>query len=489
MVFPKYPETFWSFKYALKFIRKKATNPPLGLLTVASLLPQDWNKKLVDLNVGRLKDKHLRWADLVMISAASIQRKSVDDVINRCKRLKKRIVAGGPLFTANPNQFPRIDHLVLNEAEVTLPLFLDDFRQDRAQHLYTSPEWADISRTPIPAWDLIKIKHYACMGIQYSRGCPHDCEFCDIPMLYGHRPRVKYAYQVIAELQALYEKGWRSSVFFVDDNFIGNKRTLKQNILPEIASWMESRRRPFTFLTQASIDIADDDELLQLMVKAGFDTVFVGIETPNEKSLGECHKSHNMNRDLIACVNKIQQAGMQVQGGFIVGFDSDPLSIFDSQIDFIQQSGIVTAMVGLLNAMRGTKLYSRLLEEDRLLKNDSGDNTNGTLNFKPRMNRQTLLRGYKDIIRTIYSPDRYYARVKTFLENFRPPRRQVTKVHWNEIKAFVLSIFVLGVKEKERFHYWRLFLWSMVRRPRLFPLAITFAIYGFHFRKVFEKVG
>ncbi|MDH4211522.1 MAG: B12-binding domain-containing radical SAM protein [candidate division WOR-3 bacterium] len=488
LVYPQNPDTFWSFKHALRFIFKKATNPPLGLLTAAAMLPDEWEKRLIDMNVRKLKDRDIEWADFVFISAATIQKESVDEVITRCKAKGVKIVAGGPLFTSSYDEYEHVDYLVLNEAEITLPQFLDDLRQGKLRHIYTSPEWADLTKTPVPDWGLLKIKKYASMSIQYSRGCPFDCDFCDIPLLYGHRPRIKDKQQVITELQNLYDRGWRGVVFFVDDNFIGNKRGLKSEVLPAVAEWMERMKYPFTFLTQASVNLADDEELMNLMVKANFNTVFVGIETPDEESLAECGKLQNKNRNLVECVKKIQRFGLQVQGGFIVGFDSDPLTIFERQIRFIQNSGIVTAMVGLLSAVRGTKLYQRLKGENRLLTEATGDNTDCSINFVPKMQYATLLEGYRNIVKTIYAPDQFYARVKRFLENYKPLHNSLGRLSMSEVKAFIMSIFVLGIKGKERFHYWRLFLWSVFSRPRLAPLAVTFAIYGYHFRKVFEKI-
>jgi radical SAM superfamily enzyme YgiQ (UPF0313 family) len=487
LVYPKNPDTFWSFKHALRFIFKKSTNPPLGLLTVASMVPPDWEKRLVDMNVNALKDSDIEWADYVFISAATIQKKSVDQVIARCKAMNIKVVAGGPLFTSLHDEYGHVDHLVLNEAEITLPGFVSDVLKGVPAQKYTSPEWADLGDTPVPAWDLVKMKKYASMSIQYSRGCPFDCDFCDIPLLYGHRPRIKNKLQVITELESLYEHGWRGVVFFVDDNFIGNKRSLKAEVLPAVVEWMKKMKYPFTFLTQASVNLADDEELMSMMVQAGFNTVFIGIETPDEESLAECGKFQNKNRDLVACVEKIQQFGLQVQGGFIVGFDSDTRTIFERQIQFIQKSGIVTAMVGLLNAVRGTKLYQRLHSEDRLLTEATGDNTDFSINFIPKMRQAALMEGYRNIVKTIYAPDQFYARVKKFLENYKPLPNGLGRLSMSEIKAFIMSIFVLGVKEKERFHYWRLFFWSVFSRPRLTPLAVTFAIYGYHFRKVFER--
>lgn len=487
LVYPKFPETFWSFKHALKFISKKAVNPPLGLLTVASMLPKEWEKKLVDINVAPLKDKDLQWANFVFISAMSIQKESVKEIISRCKKLGIKIVAGGPLFTSNHSEFEEVDHLVLNEAEITLPLLLEDLRNGCAKHIYTSPQWADIKKTPIPSWELLNMKKYVSMNIQYSRGCPFNCEFCDIALLYGHLPRTKDNEQILAELESLYLQGWRGGVFFVDDNFIGNKGKLKNDILPAIAKWLEQRRYPFRFITQASIDLSDDEELMRLMVQARFDTVFVGIETPNKESLEECKKFQNKNRDLIGCVKKIQKFGLQVQGGFIVGFDNDPSSIFERQIEFIQKSKIVTAMVGLLNAPRGTKLYQRLEKENRLLRNITGDNTDCSINFIPKMHYETLINGYKKILKSVYSPNHYYERVREFLKDYRPLQKRMFRFHFYYLGAFFKSILFLGIIGKERVYYWRLFFGTIFRRPRLFPLAITLAIYGFHFRKIFEK--
>ena len=492
-VYPQYPDAFWSFKYALRFISKKAAFPPLGLLTVAAMLPEEWQKKLVDMNITTLTDEDIRWADYVFISAMIAQQKSVKEVIAQCGELHTKIVAGGPLFTTGYEQLNLgdVDHLVLGEAEDILPLFLEDLQKGCARHIYESSEHPEITKTPVPLWELVDMGKYASMNVQYSRGCPFNCEFCDIVILDGHRPRTKDKSQLIAEFEALYGQGWRSSIFIVDDNFIGNKRKLKVETLPAIIKWSQERKYPFGFLTEASINLADDEELMQLMTKAGFDTVFVGIETTNEESLVECNKFQNVNRDLVASVKKMQNYGLEVQGGFIVGFDSDPVSIFKSQINFIQKSGIVTAMVGLLNAPPGTRLYHRLKKENRLLPYGSGDNTDGTMNFIPKMNQETLITGYKNVVKTIYSAKPYYERIKTFLEEYKPqkPRKAAEgKIHFYEIKALIKSMWVLGVKEKGRRHYWGLFSSTLLRKPRLFPLFVTLTVYGFHFRKVAEKI-
>lgn len=487
LVYPHYPETFWSFRYALKFIDRKASFPPLGLLTVAAMLPGEWEKKLVDMNVHPLTDEDLAWADYVFISAMTVQRQSTQEVITRCRRRGVKIVAGGPLFTACFDDYPEVDHLVLGEAELTLPPFLADLNKGTARRLYADDQWADLAETPIPLWDLIDVRVYAAMNIQYCRGCPFDCEFCDITTLFGRKPRSKTQEQLIAELDCLYIRGWRGAIFFVDDNFIGDKMRLKRWILPAIIDWMKHRKYPFYFYTEASIDLADDPQLMELMVRAGFEEVFIGIETPYEESHTESGKVQNRNRDLLASVKCIQRAGLQVHGGFIVGFDSDPPSIFDRQIRFIQESGIVTAMVGLLSAIRGTRLHERMNQEGRLLGDDTGNNMDSNLNFVPRMEVTTLIGGYRTILETIYSPKNYYQRVIRLLREYRPRHQGKFHLQPGYVAALFKSILFLGVIGRERFHYWKLFFWSLSRRPRLFPLAITYAIYGFHFRMVAKK--
>ncbi|MDT8325089.1 MAG: DUF4070 domain-containing protein [Bacteroidota bacterium] len=481
LVYPQHPDTFWSFRHALKFISKKTSFPPLGLLTVASLLPPDWTPRLIDMNVQPLRDADLSWADIVFLSAMSIQSESADSVIARCRSFGVRIVAGGPHFTSSADLYDEVDHLVLNEAELTLPPFLRDFEAGQPQHLYTSDTWSDLERTPLPRWELVPMKQYSSMNIQYSRGCPFDCDFCDITVLYGHKPRTKSCAQVIGELDALYDSGWRGPLFFVDDNFIGNRRKLKAEVLPAITAWMEAHQHPFILNTEASINLADDPELMRLMVEAGFEAVFIGIETPNEDSLVACGKHQNRHRDLVDSVRTIQRAGLEVQGGFILGFDEDPPVIFDRLEKFIQESAIVTAMVGLLNAPTGTRLHARLKAEGRLLKNFSGSNTD--MNFVPRMDMDHLLEGYRNVLQTIYSPRHYYARVRRFLIEFNP-KKKVVHISPRYVIALLRSMVMLGVIGRERLHYWRLFFWSLLHKPQLFSLAILFTIYGFHFRRI-----
>jgi radical SAM superfamily enzyme YgiQ (UPF0313 family) len=487
LVAPRAPDTFWGFKHALKFVSKRASEPPLGLLTVAAMLPAEWQKTLVDLNVRALEDSEIARADFVFLGAMSVQEASVRAVIERCNRLGTKVVAGGPLFTSRHDEFEGVDHFVLNEAEITLPLFLEDLAHSRAQHLYTTTQWADITTTPAPLWELIDLRHYATMDIQYSRGCPYDCEFCDITVLYGCVPRTKTLGQTIAEMEGLRLRGWRGHVFFVDDNFIGNKGKLKKEILPGIIEWMDRNGHPFSLSTEASINVSDDKELMHLMAQAGFNAVFVGIESPNENSLLECKKAPNKNRDLLSSVHAIQSSGLQVQGGFILGFDNDPPSIFDTLITFIRDSGIVTAMVGILNAPRGTRLHQRLTQEGRLQGSFTGDNTDFSMNFVPKMNPEALLDGYRKVVLTIYSPKEYYARVLKFLRTYKPLHKSGVRIRIAHLVALFRSVVLLGIVGEERIYYWKLFFWSLFRHPGLFPLAITYAIYGFHFRKIFEQ--
>ncbi len=410
------------------------------------------------------------------------------ELIRRCKKLGVRIVAGGPLFTSEYEKFEEVDHLVLNEAETTLPAFMQDLGKGHPKHIYTSKERPDIRKTPLPMWQLLDIRKYSTMSLQYSRGCPFDCDFCDIVVLNGREMRTKSRDQFLAELDALYNRGWRAGVFIVDDNFVANKRKLSEEILPAVIDWQKERDYPFSLSTQGSINLADDEELMRLMVTAGFDSVFVGIETPNEDSLAECNKRQNINRDLVASVKKIQNHGLQVQGGFILGFDSDPVSVFKSQINLVQKSGIVVAMVGLLNAPRGTKLYQRLKKEDRLLENVSGDNTDCSMNFVPKMDRETLINGYRQVLTTIYSPKQYYLRVKTFLKQYKPQKRRgISHLQFWHIWAFIRSVWFLGITDRGRWPYWRFFVSTLLRRPRSFPISMTFAIHGFHFRTVVGK--
>ncbi len=485
LVNPKYPETFWSFKHVLRFISKKAAFPPLGLLTVAAILPGGWRKRLVDLNVEPLTPEAVAWADLVFVGAMLVQKESAQEVIFQAKAAGKRVVAGGPAFTAAPELFIGVDHFVLNEAEVTLPLFVSDFLAGRPQPRYTSAEKPDIAKTPAPLWSLIRMKNYATMSVQFSRGCPFNCEFCDIIVMNGRVPRTKSPAQLIGELESLRKAGWRGSVFIVDDNFIGNKDKVKA-LLRELIAWQKARRYPFVFFTEASLNLAQDEELMRLMSAANFHKVFLGIETPSLESLKECSKHQNTTLDLARAVNAIQANGMQVMAGFIVGFDSDTERIFETQLHFIQKIGVVTAMVGMLAALPGTRLWRRLQAENRLLGETSGENTDGSLNFIPKMGVETLVNGYKELVSSLYSPKVYYERVNTFLKNYRPT--VFARVSWSETKALFRSFWAIGLRSHSRLLYWKLILKTLFTKFKAFPTAVEMAICGLHFEKCAKKM-
>jgi len=459
--------------------------PPLGLITVASMLPQEWEKRLIDQNVTHLKDSDIEWADYVFVSAMVIQRQGVKELIERCHAMGKKIVAGGPLFTAEPESFDEIDYLVLNEAEITLPLFLADLAQGALKHIYTSQEKPDLKNTPLPTWELVQMKHYSTMPIQLSRGCPYDCEFCDVITLFGRIPRMKSKDQIISELESLYQAGWRGDVTLADDNFISKKTILKTELLPAMTEWMQKRKYPFHFMAEVSINLADDEELMTMMIDAGINVLFVGIETPNQQSLIECNKIPNRRRDLLASAKKMQEFGFVVDAGFILGFDNDDESTFAILEEFIEHSGIVTAMVGLLNAPRGSRLHKRLENEGRLIKDEIvGNNTAYSTNIVPKMKIEPLVKGYQNVLTKIYSAKPYYKRVKKFLRHYQPPKRKTMTLKPSYIKAVLRTLLIIGVLKRGRRHFWKLVAWSLFRKPKMLPLVFQYAIYRTHFAEV-----
>ncbi len=486
LVSPRTPDTFWSFKHAVHFVSRKASMAPLGLLTVAAMLPPEWELKLVDLNVARLKDEDLLWADYVLLGAMLVQKESVREIVARCASLGKIVIAGGPLFTTGHEAFPGIQHFVLGEAEEVMPQVVEDLKRGRLQPIYRATSRPEIHHSPVPRWDLIELRHYVTMSVQFSRGCPFDCEFCDIIVMNGRVPRAKTPQQLLAELDALRQRGWNDMVFIVDDNFIGNKKRTAE-LLHALIRWRRESGTRIGFLTEASMNLADDPELCALMVQAGFKKVFVGIETPSTEALAECHKVQNRNRDLLTSVRTLQRAGLEVMGGFIVGFDSDKTDIFARQFKFIQHSGVVTAMVGLLTALPQTQLWHRLTREGRLENESSGNNTDAALNFRPKMSREFLQAGYRELMKKLYEPHNYYARIRTFLRNHRPtgPRLRLSRA---DVMAFLKSLWALGIWHRGRVSYWRLFWGTLLRRPRQFPHVMEMAIIGYHFRRVAKKL-
>lgn len=487
LVYPQYPDTFWSFKSVLKFISKKAAFPPLGLLTVAAMLPKEWNLKLVDINVRPLNDEAILWADMVFISAMIAQKKGAQEAIDQCKAKGKLIIAGGPAFTSQREEFTGVDHFILNEAEVTLPMFLKDLERGKLQTVYSSTEKPNIANTPIPLWSLINLKDYVAVSIQYSRGCPFNCEFCDIIVMNGRIQRTKTTNQFLNELQALYDAGWRKgTVFIADDNLIGNKTRIKET-LPAVIEWQKKHKYPFPLMTQASINLAEDEDLMNLMSAANFFKVFIGIETPNEESLKECGKFQNTKSSLTEAVQAIHKHGMQVMGGFIVGFDNDDESIFERQIKFIQEAGIVTAMVGLLNAFPQTRLWHRLAAEGRLEHNTSGENTDGSMNFTPIMGKEKLIAGYKKILTNLCLPKNYYKRIDEFIKAYKPTVK--THINMSDIKALLRSTWRIGIFSRSNFRYWWLITKTGFTKIKALPMAIELAIFGLHFSKTAKKVA
>lgn len=486
LISPATPATFWGFRHVLRFVSRKSAFPPLGLLTVAAMLPADWRLKLVDLDVSCLEDADIEWADWVFLSAMIVHTNSCRTVAARCAAKHKPVIAGGPLFTTGHEQFPEIGHFVLGEAEEIMPHLVVDMVRGTVLKRYQSPRRPDLTQTPIPRWDLIRLRDYAMASVQFSRGCPFDCEFCDIVVMYGRTPRVKTPQQVIGELDALIDAGWKESIFIVDDNFIGHKPKVKA-LLRELIAWRRRRRARIPFVTQASLNLVDDEELLQLMVQAGFKKVFFGIETPIAESLAECRKLPNTGRDLAAAVKTIQNAGIEVIGGFIIGFDNDPRNVFERQLAFIQETGIVTAMVGLLNALPKTRLFARLTLEGRILRKTTGDNLDGLLNFVPKLDRDVLLDGYRSLMKQLYAPKAYYRRATTFLREYR---RQGPKIGTTrrEFVAFLRSVWVIGVRSRGRGAYWSFLVRSLLFHRRKFAEAMNLAIVGHHFRRVAEAL-
>ncbi|MGD0399572.1 MAG: radical SAM protein [Syntrophobacteraceae bacterium] len=485
LVYPEVSETFWSFKHALRVVRRKSAFPPLGALTVAAMLPGSWEKRLVDLNVRALRDEELLWADYVFVSAMVAQKNSARQVVDRCRALGAKVVGGGPLFRVYPDDFADIDHLVLGEAESIISEVVRDMEAGQPKRSYRASDFPALDDIPVPLWELINLNDYAAMAIQYSRGCPFNCEFCDVIVMNGRVPRVKRNEQVLAELEALYSRGWRGSVFIVDDNFIGNKQKVK-GLLRTIISWQQGKLRRFNFLTEASVNLAEDPELMNLMVEAGFNKVFLGLETPVEEGLKECGKAQNLKGNLSESVATIQRHGLAVMGGFIIGFDSDPPDVFQRQVNFIQKNGIVTAMVGLLTAIPGTRLYSRLEGEGRMLFKSSGDNTDasGSLNFITRMDRDKIIEGYRWVMNSVYSPEMYYNRMLAFLRAYRPLTR--TYLARNDLLTLVRSLWYLGIVDhKSRNYYWKIMRKSISHYQGAFSEVVTMAIYGYHFRKLF----
>jgi radical SAM superfamily enzyme YgiQ (UPF0313 family) len=490
LVNPEFPDTYWSFRHALPFEGKRCAFPPLGLLTVSALLPPTWERRLVDLNVQRLKTSDLDWADMVFATAMLVQKESLREVVKLAKARGKRVVLGGPYVTSTIEELPDADHIFRGEAEQTLPEFVADLARGETKRVYQAAERPALATTPIADFGLANLKRYSAMSVQYSRGCPFSCEFCDIIEIYGRVPRTKSNQQMLAEFDALKALGWRGTVFIVDDNFIGNKKNVRQ-LLPDLARWQKENGYPFELLTESSVNIADDEPLLAIMREAGFNRVFLGIETPVEESLHEAQKSQNRG-NLVESVRTIQNHGIEVMAGFIVGFDNDPEDIFERQIDFIRRSAIPLAMVGLLNALPDTQLWKRLEREGRLFGEDAtGNNTVCTFNFKTRMDPVFLVRGYQRIMQTIYGPREYYERVLDSLRRTTIPNASGQRVYGgiSALTALARILLKLGIIDRERKEFWRFFVQAVIKHRKQFADSLRLAAVGYHFRKLADAYG
>lgn len=481
LVYPQMPPTYWSMRYAMPFLGRKAALPPLGLLTVAAMLPSSWDLKLVDMNVEPLTRKEVEAADLVLTSAMLVQQASLAGLAALCREAGTPLVAGGPYPTACHDTIEGVNVFVLGEAEVALPRFLEDFLAGVPRHCYFHPGHPDLGGTPPPRYDLADPRNYAGAALQFSRGCPHACEFCDIVELFGHRPRTKTPAQFLAELDLLHAHGWQGSLFVVDDNFIGNRSQVRR-LLPDLAKWQQARNYPFALFTEASLDLANDERLMAAMVDAGFNMVFVGIETPDQATLEAVAKHQNCQADLLASVQAIQRQGLEVSGGFIVGFDEDRADIFDRQISFIEKAAIPTAMVGLLTALPNTRLYRRLSAEGRLLGIPTGgSNTEDlALNFRPLMDVGQLRAGYRRILEDLYTPRRYFARCLTLLDRLKPGKSYCRRVRIMEVRALLNSL-VRQTFTRYGFAYWAYLLRALARRPRMAAEIVAMAVKGHHF--------
>jgi radical SAM superfamily enzyme YgiQ (UPF0313 family) len=501
LVYPEFPPSYWGYKYVLDFVGKKASMPPLGLLTLAAMFPEEkYSVRLVDMNVEPLTDEHLDWADGVFTSTMVVQQRSLNDVIARCHAMRKPVIAGGPHPTVFHDEISGVSHFVLGEVESFFHEFLTDFEQNRAKPIYrpglndrNKVIRPDLANIPLPRYDLIDLQVYGSVCLQYSRGCPWDCDFCDITKLYGRVPRTKSNEQVMAELDLLYDLGWRGSIFFVDDNLIGNKKRVRQ-LMPAITEWQRQRNYPFSFNTEASVNLVDIDGLTEAMVAAGFDSVFVGLETPNPVALLKTNKIQNVkDKDpdyLLHAVQTIHQAGMEVTAGFILGLDGDgDAGAFDRQIEFIQQAGIPIAMVGLLTAIKGTNLYERYEQEGRLLTASTGNNVSLALNFVPEMDRDVLIEGYKRVLSTLYGRGlkHYFERCYTLLEKLQPRSYHRQRIGKTECLALLKSL------KRQLFSwqgpaYLRFVIKVGLNRPRLLPVAIKLAVKGYHFQKITSEI-
>lgn len=498
LLYPQFPSSFWSFEKALELVDRKAMLPPLGLVTVAAILPQTWEFKLVDRNTHTMTEADWAWAELVILSGMIVQKADLLYLIQEAKQRGKQVAVGGPYATALPQEVEAAgaDYLVLDEGEITLPLFVEAIQHGQSAGVFRAPNGTkpDVSTTPIPRFDLLDFNAYDSMSIQFSRGCPFQCEFCDIIVLYGRKPRTKTPQQLIAELERLYELGWRRAIFMVDDNFIGNKRNVKL-LLKELKPWMAAHGYPFRFSTEASVDLAQDQELMDLMVDCNFNAVFLGIETPDEASLALTQKFQNTRDSLSDAVDAIVRSGLRVMAGFIIGFDGEKPGAGDRIVRFVEQTTIPMAMFSMLQALPDTALWHRLKKEDRLRSESANINQTTLMNFVPTRPLEEIAREYVDAFWKLYDPVNYLDRTyHHFLKMGAPRSRAVFRqVNWVSIRALLTICWRQGVLRKTRWKFWRYLLSIAQQNPKVWEHYLGVCGLYEHFQEyrhiVKEQIG
>jgi len=485
LLYPQFPKTFWSFEKILELIDRKVLLPPLGLITVAAILPQQWEFKLVDHNVREVTEAEWQWADLVILSAMIVQKQDLLAQIQEAKRRGKRVAVGGPYPTSVPEESLNAgaDYLILDEGEITLPLFVEAIERGETQGIFRADgEKPDVTETPVPRFDLLQLDAYDSMSVQFSRGCPFQCEFCDIIVLYGRKPRTKTPEQLLAELDRLYELGWRRAIFMVDDNFIGNKRNVKL-LLKELKVWMAEHQYPFSFNTEASVDLAQDPELIELMLECNFNAVFLGIETPDADSLELTKKFQNTRSSLAESVQIINRQGLRIMAGFIIGFDGEKTGAGDRIIEFVEQTAIPTAVFGILQALPHTALWYRLEKEGRLVNTSMDGNQMALMNFTPTRPVEEIAREYVHAFCTLYEPGRFLDRTYRHFLHMTPPRCKPPGQFPSlvELKALAIVVWRQGFKRNTRWKFWRN-LFSMIKHnPGVWDHYLTVCAHAEHF--------
>ena len=493
MVWPRFPSSFWSFDGILDLVPIETDQPPLGLLTVAALCPKNWTLRLIDRSFEDLLDTDILWADLVMVSGMRVQKDDIRETLLRARALGKRTMIGGPFASSEPELLLSLaDHLVVGEPDEIFHEIAADVERGSANRLYVVKDKPDVSKTPPPRFDLLKIEKYASMAVQFSRGCPFQCEFCDIITIYGRKPRTKRPSQLLAELDVLFELGWREQVFIVDDNFIGNHK-LALELALKLEEWQKSHDYALLFYTEASIDLAQRPGLIEAMVKPNFFYVFIGIESPSPKSLTEAKKFQNLRRDPLESIRFIQSEGLWVTAGFIIGFDSDTEEIFEQQRDFIERAAIPWAMAGFLQAPPSTPLFDRMLKEGRLLMESTATSNFDPPNFRTLLPLSVLLEGYRGILVSLYGASAFYDRCyRSLLQwNSRKPQKPPEIPLLPTLGIVVRSIVHQGILSSYRKAYWKFLLrlaarWSL--NPPKFSLGFAMLLSGHHFIRYARNV-